>query len=138
MKHLEATNQDDADWIFEVAVDGEKKGFIVYQWIIDGLTSPEVVSLNLADCDEQCYEEDRMSSSYLGQTKEGVHLLFAFDRKNWRHVLLFLEVLKGEGVILDSKVFYPDQVLLKKVGCIPLPGYLHDNDIAFDGKLLRF
>lgn len=140
--HLDATDQKDADWIFEVTVDGEKKEFIVYQWIIDALTSPEIVSLNLSDCDEQCYEEERMSSHYLGQTEEGSHLLVALDKKHWRHVLLFLEVLKGEGVTLNRNfqeeqiVFYHDQVLLKKLGYIPLPGYIMERDIAFDGKNL--
>ena len=140
--HLDTSDREDADWVFETIVDGKERRFYVYQWIIKALTQPENVSFNLTDCDNQCTEGYVMSSVHLGQTKEGVHLLLALDRDNWKHVLLFLEILKGEGVTLDGTAgekftFYQDQVLLKKVGCIPLPGYMHENDVAIEGKTLR-
>ncbi|WP_420422444.1 hypothetical protein [Simkania sp.] len=139
---LDASGHEDADWVFETEVDGQKKSFIVYQWIIKELCRPENVSLNLTDCDDQWIAGYAMSSDYLGKTEEGVHLLLALDRDSWHHVLLFLEVLKGEGVSLDGDTreeftFYSDQVLLKKVGCIPLPGYIHEKEIAFDGNKLE-
>lgn len=142
--HLDASNQNDADWVFETSVNGKTQRFIVYQWIVHALCSPEIVSIHLNDCDEQCWDSERMDCRYIGQTKEGIHILLATDARSWsRDTLLFVEVLKGEGVTLERHgkgerlTFYKDQVLLKKVGLIHLPTYCEPDLVSYDGQTIK-
>ncbi len=145
IENLDASGQNDFDWVFETFVDGQKKHFEVYQWIIGSLArNPECISVNLSECDEQCWDSDKVPSIYLGQTPEGVHM-FAVD--DWIHgrgtFLLFLEVLKYEGATLvapsENKqfTFNQNQVIVKKIGCVPLGGRNIYRDVTYEGNELK-
>ena len=145
IQNLELPNYKGSDWLIKAYIGEESRFLCVYSWIINVLVKRPVVAIDLAVTDEQCYEEDRIPFCYIGEAEKGVHLLLASDRQSSITHLLFVEFVKTQGITLCSKLddkkytFYDNQVLIKKVGSIPLGffGYYEAKDIELEEGVLK-
>lgn len=133
-------------WGFTTSVDGKDKTFEVYPGVFEALLYNSAVMINLAEIDDQFGgEADRITFEHLGKTKEGVHLFYIHNISKWISHLLFLEIEKNQGASLCSLLhadrkhtFYEDQVLIRKVGEIPLGvSCYYSEDFALEENMLK-
>lgn len=133
-------------WGFTTEIKGEEKAFEVYPGVFNSLVNRYAAMINLAEVDDQsCATEDHISFEYLGSTKEDVHVFYIFNFSNWFSSFLFVEIEKNQGAGLcnlqtgEKRIFYEDQVLIRKVGTIPLGSDHYDpQDFVLEGDMLRF
>jgi len=119
--------REEKSWKFITTIGDEEKFFEVYPGVFEALIYNATVEINLAEIDEQFNgESDRIVFDYLGKTQEDVHIFNILNVTKWISHLLFVQFEKNQGMSLHDlhedikSTFYEDQVLIKKVGAIPL------------------
>jgi hypothetical protein len=114
-------------WGFITSIEGVEKAFEIYPAVFEALVHKAAVAINLDEIDDQFNGgSDRIAFEHLGKTKENIHLFYIFNVSKYVSNLLFVEFEKNQGASLydlhngKKHIFYESQVLIKKVGTLPL------------------